>query len=66
MGSYNYSKEMLIEELTEFLNDIEGDFNSKDLIEVLEFMKDYAPTSDSSQIKLKNWIKKLKETGDLK
>jgi len=57
MGTYNYTENMLVEELDDFLDNIEGDFSSKDLINALEFMKNYAPTIDSSVTKEKIWHK---------
>jgi len=57
MGTYNYTENMLVEELDDFLDSIEGDFSSKDLINALEFMKNYAPTIDSSVTKEKRWHK---------
>lgn len=63
MGTYNYSKKMLIEELTSFLDLVDGDFTTKDLVDALEFMKSYAPTSDSSNSFNRVWEKKI---GDLK
>jgi len=59
MGTYNYSEEMLIEELKEFLDELEGDFNKKDLKNALEFMKDYAPTIDSSSSYENRWHRLL-------
>jgi len=65
MGTYNYSEEMLIEELKEFLDELEGDFNKKDLKDALKFMENYAPTSDSSSFYENRWHRllehKLKE-----
>jgi hypothetical protein len=63
MGTYNYDEKMLIEELTEFLDNIEGDFNGTDLANALEFMKCYAPTLDSSKAFEKMWHKKLHARG---
>jgi hypothetical protein len=63
MGTYNYDENMLIEELANFLDDLQGDFNSKDLKKALEFMKIYAPTSDSTKIQEKIFHKKMKERG---
>ncbi len=63
MGTYNYSEDMLIEELKDFLNEIEGDFNGVDLVNALEFMKNYAPTSDSSFVFEKRWKKMLEDRG---
>jgi len=60
MCSYNYSENMLIEELKSFLDDLEGDFNKKDLKNALEFLKDYAPTSDSSSFYENRWQRLLK------
>jgi len=60
MGTYNYSEEMLIEELIEFLDGLEGDFDKKDLKNALNFMKDYAPTSDSSSFYENRWHRLLK------
>jgi len=61
MGTYNYSEEMLIEELKDFLDNLEGDFNKKDLKNALNFMKDYAPTSDSSSFYENRWHRLLEE-----
>jgi hypothetical protein len=61
MGTYNYSEQMLIEELKEFLDNLEGDFDKKDLKNALEFMKDYAPTIDSSSFYNNRWDKLLKK-----
>lgn len=63
MGTYNYDEDMLIEELTNFLDDLQGDFNSKDLIRALEFMKTYAPTINSTKTHEKVWNMKLKIRG---
>ncbi len=60
MGTYGYSENMLIEELTEFLDNIEGDFDGADLARALEFMKNYAPTLDSSNAFEKRWRRMLK------
>jgi len=60
MGTYNYSENMLIEELKEFLDDLEGDFNKEDLQNALEFLKNYAPTSDSSSFYENRWDRLLK------
>ena len=61
MGTYNYSKEMIIKELTYSLDEIEGDFITKDLIDALEFLKEYSPTSDSSQKMSRLWKKKMED-----
>ena len=63
MGTYNYSKNMLIEELKDFLDEIEGDFDAVDLVDALEFMKNYSPTSDSSKAFEIRWRKMLKDKG---
>ncbi len=63
MGTYGVSVNELIEELTECLDNIEGDFSSKDLMEALDFMRWYAPTSDSSKNLEKIWHRELKERG---
>ena len=60
MGTYNYDADMLIEELKDFLDNLAGDFNRRDLKEALEFMKDYAPTSDSSASYENRWHRLLK------
>lgn len=59
MGSYNYDEDMLIEELTDFLDNLEGDFTKSGLKKALEFMKDYAPTSDSSSFYENRWHRLL-------
>ena len=60
MGTYNHSEKMLIELLSDFLDDIEGDFNKEDLKNALEFMKNYAPTIDSSSSYYNRWKRLLK------
>lgn len=61
MGTYNYTKEMLIEEFKDFLDDFEGDFTTNDLVEALEFMKLYPHTSDcNSKAIEKMFYKRLK------
>jgi hypothetical protein len=60
MGTYNYSEGMLIEELKDFLDELEGDFNKENLKNALEFMKNYAPTTDSSSFYENRWHKLLK------
>lgn len=64
MGIYIVSKEELIEKLTDCLDNVEGDFNSENLLEALEFMKYYAPTSDTSKAFEKMWNKKLDKLYD--
>jgi len=49
-----------IKEVKEFLDELEGDFNKKDLQEALEFMKNYAPTLDSSSFYENRWQRLLK------
>ena len=49
MGTWGISKIELISILTECLDNAEGDFNNKTLLEALEFMKFYCPTSDSTK-----------------
>ena len=61
MGTYGYSKKMLIEELTGFLDEIEGDFTKEDLEEALEFIKDYGFTINSTKTDQSLWKRKLKE-----
>ena len=61
MGDWVVSKIELASKLTECLDDIEGDFDTKTLIDALEFMKFYSPTSDSSKAFGKVWQKKMKE-----
>lgn len=63
MGTYNYDKKMLIKEIKTFLDNLEGDFNKKDLQEGLEFMKNYAPTSDSSSFYENRWQRLLEHEG---
>ena len=67
MGTYNYTEDMLIEELTDFLDNLEGDFTKSALKKALEFMKDYAPTSDSSSMYENRWHRLLehKSSADL-
>lgn len=55
MGTYNYDEWMLIEEMKDFLDDLEGDFNKNDLQNALEFLKAYAPTIDSSSFYENRW-----------
>lgn len=59
MGTWGVSKKELIERLTDLLDEIEGDFDTKNLIDALEFMKFYAPTSDSDKVFERIWRKKL-------
>lgn len=59
MGTYNYDELMLIEEIKDFLDDLEGDFNKKDLQNALEFLKNYAPTIDSSSFYENRWHRLL-------
>lgn len=60
MGTYNYSENMLIEELKDFLDEVKGDFTKEDLKKALEFMKNYSPTSDSSSFYENRWHRLLK------
>ena len=64
MGTWGVSKVELASKLTECLDDIEGDFDNKTLLGVLEFMKFYSPTSDSTQKQDKLWQKKMKEISE--
>ena len=60
MGTYNYDKKMLIDELTDFLDDIEGDFNKEDLKEALTFCLDYGFTINSTKKDQADWKRKLR------
>ena len=60
MGTYNYNKEMLIEELIGFLDDIEGDFNREDLRQALLFCLDYGFCIDSKQHHQRLWKERLR------
>lgn len=64
MGTWGVSKEEIVSALTEGLDDLEGDFDNKTLLDSLEFMKSYSPTSDSTKKQEKIWRKKLKELDD--
>ena len=59
MGTWGVSEKELIERLTNCLDDIEGDFNKKDLKNALEFMKTYGFTSDASDKYRQAWRGKL-------
>lgn len=63
MGTYGVSENELIEKLSDCLDNIEGDFNKLDLFNALEFMKRYAPTSDTTKVAERNWHKELKARG---
>jgi len=65
MGTYGYSKKMLIDELVEFLDGIEGDFIKGDLIEALEFSKDYGFAINSTKKDQSIWKRKLKQFAKL-
>lgn len=60
MGTWGVSKKELVDNLTDCLDNIEGDFDTKTLLEALEFMKFYCPTSDSASSLEKLWGRKLK------
>ena len=61
MGTWGVSKEELINRLIECLDDTEGDFDTQTLLDALEFMKNYCPTSDSKKWEEHKWRKKLME-----
>lgn len=61
MGTWGVSKVELVSKLTECLDDIEGDFYMETLLDALDFMKLYAPTSDSTEEHEKLWKNKMKE-----
>lgn len=60
MGTWEVSKRELIETLTECLDETEGDFDTSTLLDALEFMKLYCPTSDSLKYSERVWRRKLK------
>ena len=66
MGAYMVSSKEIIERLTDCLDNIEGDFSSYELVEALDFMMYYAPTSDNSKHFEKIWHKKLKSLYEVK
>lgn len=63
MGTWGVSSKELIYRITDLLNDIEGDFSTEGLLYALEFLKTYAPTSNSNKTKEKLWNKKLDALG---
>ena len=46
MGTYNNTEKEIVIELTEKLNDIEGDFNRSNLIKALDILKEYPYVAD--------------------
>lgn len=61
MGIWGVSKQELVEQLTDCLDNIEGDFNINTLVESLEFLKWYCPTLDSPKSSERIWRKKLND-----
>jgi len=61
MGTYGVSAQELVGELTECLDNIEGDFTTQELSEALDFLKGYCPTIDSTKKQEKWWRKKLED-----
>lgn len=59
MGTYNYDEDMLIEELKDFLDNLEGDFTRENLRKALIFLKDYAPCSNTSSFYENRWHRLL-------
>jgi len=59
MGTWGVSKKELVSRLVECLDNTEGDFDTETLLEALEFLKDYCPTSDSKEFEEKRWRKDL-------
>ena len=63
MGTWGVSTNELVEKLTECLDNIEGDFDKKNLGEALQFMQGYGPTSDSVVKEDKHWRKMFASLG---
>ena len=61
MGTYGVSTKELIERLVDCLDNTEGDFDSESLMDALDFLRFYAPTSDTSKQFEKMWRYKLKK-----
>jgi len=55
MGTWGVSSIELVQRLTDFLDELEGDFDKKNLREALKFMEGYCPTSDSTTKEEKVW-----------
>lgn len=60
MGTWGVSKKELIGRLVDCLDETEGDFDTKTLLETANFLRFYCPTSTSLKKNERNWKKMLK------
>ena len=64
MGTWGVSTTELIQRLTDFLDEVEGDFDRKTLREALKFMEGYGPTTDSTGDEDGVWRNLFAKLGD--